>query len=82
MRPAKERREALVRLLASVDLLLGCRSFVGSITTGPSVFVMMLRAEDPLVQAVDCPKGSLAPSLCLPRDARAAVSRMNLGGKT
>ena len=82
MRPAKERREALVRLLASVDLLLGCRKFVGSITTGPSVFVMMLRAEEPLVQAVDCPKGSLAPSLCLPRDARAAVSRMNLGGKT
>lgn len=82
MRSAKERREALVRLLASVDLLLGCRKFVGSITTGPSVFVMMLRGGEPLVQAVDCPKGRLASSLWLPRDARAAVSRMNLGGKT
>ena len=45
----ERRREAIVRLIVSVDLLLGCRTFIGSITTGPSVFVLKLRADDPLV---------------------------------
>lgn len=74
----KSRQEAIVRLLISVDLLLHSHSFVGSITTGPSVFVMKQRAADPHVQAVDCPKASLPSSLSLTIDRRAAISKKSL----
>jgi len=71
----ENRKDAIVRLIISVDLQLKCHSFVGSITTGPSVFVMKLRVDDPLVQAVDCPKEDLASSLSLTIDTRAAISK-------
>lgn len=74
----QKRKESIVRLLISVDLLLHSRSFVGSITTGPSVFVMKQRAADPYVQAVDCPKEDLASSLTLTIDLRAAISSQSL----
>ena len=74
---SQSKHEAIVRLIISVDLLLRSRSFVGSITTGPSVFVMKQRADDPLVQAVDCPKEDLASSLSLTIDVRAAISKRN-----
>jgi hypothetical protein len=77
----KSRQEAIVRLLISVDLLLHSRSFVGSITTGPSVFIMKLREDDPFVQAVDCPKTDLASSLSLTIDVRAAISKRFLSHK-
>ena len=75
---SQSKHEAIVRLIISVDLLLHSRSFVGSITTGPSVFVMKLRADDPSVCAVDCPKDILASSLSLTIDARAAISKSNM----
>ena len=74
----QSRKEAIVRLIISVDLLLNSRSFVGSITTGPSVFVMKQRADDPLVQAVDCPKSDMASSLSLTIDVRADISKRNM----
>lgn len=70
-----EKKEAIVRLLISVDILLESRSFVGSITTGPSVFIMKQRLSEPLVQAVDCPKSELAFSLFQTIDIRGAISR-------
>lgn len=73
----QSRKEAIVRLIISVDLLLKSRSFVGSITTGPSVFIMKQRLEDPLVLAVDCPKEDMASSLSLTIDVRAAISKKN-----
>ena len=75
---SQSRKEAIIRLLISVDLLLHCRSFVGSITTGPSVFVLKQRTADPHVQAVDCPKEDLSSSLSLTIDLRAAISSQNL----
>lgn len=74
----QSRKEAIVRLIISVDFLLHSRSFVGSITTGPSVFVMKQRVDDPLVQAVDCPKEELGSSLSLTIDVRAAISKKNI----
>lgn len=74
----KSRQAAITRLIISVDLLLGSRSFVGSITTGPSVFVMKLRADDPHVQAVDCPKENMISSLSKTIDVRAAISKKNM----
>ena len=74
----QSRKEAIVRLILSVDLLLNSRSFVGSITTGPSVFVMKQRADDPLVLAVDCPKSDMASSLSLTIDVRADISKRNM----
>ena len=75
---SQSRHEAIVRLIISVDLLLRSRSFIGSITTGPSVFVMKQRADDPLVLAVDCPKEDLASSLSLTIDVRSVISKRNL----
>ena len=72
------RRQAIIRLIISVDLLLGTRSFIGSITTGPSVFVMKQRFDDPCVQAVDCPKHKLSSSLSLTIGERSAISKKHL----
>ena len=36
----QSKKDAITRLIISVDLLLFSSSFVGSITTGPSVFIM------------------------------------------
>lgn len=73
-----KRKEAIIRLLVSVQLLLGSRSFVGSITTGPSVFVMKLRADDSFVLAVDCPQECLTSSLSQPIDVRTTLSKKYL----
>jgi hypothetical protein len=74
----QSRYDAAVRLLISVDYLLGAHSFIGSITTGPSVFIIKLRQDDSLVEAVDCPKENLASVLSLSIDKRAAISNRNL----
>ena len=74
----QSRKEAIIRLIISVDFLLNSRSFVGSITTGPSVFIMKQRVADPHVQAVDCPKNRLASSLPQTIDFRAFISEKNL----
>lgn len=75
---ASEKKDAIVRLIVSVDLLLSCYSFVGSMTTGPSVFVMKLRLGDPKVHAADCPKDELAAAMRLPIDVRSMISRRNI----
>lgn len=77
---SQSKRDAISRLIISVDLLLGSHSFVGSITTGPSVFIMKLRHNDPHVQAIDCPKDELPTVLRLPLYARAKISMRNLQG--
>ena len=48
------KKESIIRLLFSVDILLHSSAFVGTITSGPSVFVMKVRADDPYVTAIDC----------------------------
>jgi hypothetical protein len=70
----QSKKASIIRLIISVDLLLQSRSFAGSIITGPSVFVMRLRYDDPLVQAVDCPKDELPSALPLPVYARSVIS--------
>jgi len=75
---AQNKKKAITRLIISVDLLLSCRSFVGSMTTGPSVFIMMLRHNDPQVQAIDCPWEELSSVLMLPLYVRAQISMRNL----
>lgn len=71
---SQSKKDAITRLIISVDLLLSSSSFVGSITTGPSVFIMKLRYNDPQVQAVDCSKQELPAALQLPLQARAIIS--------
>ena len=75
----QSKKNAISRLIISIDLLLSCSSFVGSITTGPSVFIMKLRQSDSRVQAIDCSKDELPSVLQLPIDARAKISMRNLG---
>ena len=75
---SQSKRNAISRLVISIDLLLSSRSFVGSITTGPSVFIMKLRHGDPQVQAIDCPWEELPTVLQLPLYVRAKISMSNL----
>lgn len=70
----QSKKEAITRLIVSVDLLLSSSSFVGSITTGPSVFILKLRYKESKVQAVDCSKQELPAALQLPLRARAIIS--------
>lgn len=77
--PSQEKRETIIRLLISVDILLHCRAFVGTITSGPSVFLMKVRARDPYVTAIDCPQDMLPDCLTLNIDDRADISRKSNG---
>ena len=70
----KAKKTAIIRLIVSIDLLLHARKFAGSITTGPSVFIMKQRYAEPTVVAVDCEKEALESVLTLPIDSRAAIS--------
>ena len=70
----KAKKTAIIRLIVSIDLLLHARKFAGSITTGPSVFIMKLRCAESTVVAVDCSKEALESVLTLPIDSRAAIS--------
>lgn len=71
----QEKKESVIRLLISVDILLQCCAFVGTITSGPSVFLLKVRADDPCVTAIDCPRDILPDCLTLNIDERAAISR-------
>ena len=71
----EERKESIIRLLVSVDILLHCSAFVGTITSGPSVFLMKVRADDPYVTAIDCPQDMLPDCLTFTIDARTDISR-------
>ena len=71
----QEKKESVIRLLISVDILLQCCAFVGTITSGPSVFLLKVRADDPCVTAIDCPQDMLPDCLTLNIDERAAISR-------
>ena len=71
----QEKKESIIRLLFSVDILLHSSAFVGTITSGPSVFVMKVRADDPYVTAIDCPQDMLPDCLTLNIDDRANISR-------
>lgn len=70
----QSKKDAITRLIISVDLLLKSHSFAGSIITGPSVFILKLRYKDPLVHAIDCPKEELLSALQLPIYARSIIS--------
>ena len=71
----QERKDAIIRLLASVDILLHSRAFIGTITSGPSVFIMKVRADEPSVTAIDCLREMLPDCLSLTIDERATISR-------
>lgn len=71
----QERKESIFRLLVSVDILLHCSAFVGTITSGPSVFLMKVRIDDPYVTAIDCPQDMLLNCLSLNIDDRAIISQ-------
>ncbi len=70
----QEKKSAISRLLVSVDILLHAKKFSGSITTGPSVFILKQRLAEPSVQAVDCADEMLPSVLTLTVDRRAAIS--------
>ena len=73
-----EKKEFIIRLLTSIDILFHCRAFVGTITSGPSVFLMKVRADEPCVTAIDCPHDMLHRCLVLNIDERAAISANRL----
>lgn len=72
------KKDAICRLLISVNLLISSTSYVGSITTGPSVFVLKMRFGDMRVQAVDCPEEELPLALRQTIDVRSRISQKYL----
>ena len=78
----QQKKESIIRLLISVDILLKSQAFVGTITSGPSVFVMKVRANESSVFAIDCPKEKLVDSLSLNSEERAAISYASIAENT
>ena len=50
------------------------QSFIGTITSGPSVFIMKVRADESSVTAIDCPQAMFPDCLSLNIDDRATIS--------
>ncbi|MBQ4276686.1 MAG: hypothetical protein II750_01110 [Bacteroidaceae bacterium] len=72
---------AITRLLLSVDILLRSHTFVGSITTGPSVFIMKVRHNDHTTKAIDCPTTLLPSALHQLIDIRSEISRQTMANE-
>lgn len=70
----------MTRFLASMELLLRADHFVGSITTGPSLFV--LKRLHPHITLMDCSPGQFAQAICLPIGARGAMASAFLQQET
>ncbi len=70
----EEKHAQMVRFLATMQLLMDSRLFVGSITTGPSVFLMKMKY--PAVKAVDCSENLLPDILFTDIGRRANVSKL------
>lgn len=75
------KQAAITRLLLSVDILLRSHTFVGSITTGPSVFIMKVRHNDHTTKAIDCPTTLLPSALCQAIDIRSEISRQTMANE-
>ena len=70
-----EKKQSIIRLLVSMDILLHSSAFIGTITSGPSVFVMKVRADESSVTAIDCPHYMFPDCISLSIDERASISR-------
>ncbi len=66
------KRNKMVRFLTSMQILRRVPMFFGSVTPGPSLFVLKTRYPD--VVAVDCPPAKLAETLMLPIAGRSRVA--------
>lgn len=64
--------EQMTRFLASMELLIRADHFVGSITTGPSLFV--LKRLYPRITLMDCSPEQFTQAICLPIGARGAMA--------
>jgi hypothetical protein len=72
------KRQQMVRFLTSIQLLLQADHFVGSITTGPSLF--LLKYLYPHATAHDCAAADLAEAVTLPIADRGALAARHRGG--
>ena len=70
-----EKKQSIIRLLVSMDILLHSSAFIGTITSGPSIFIMKVRADESSVTAIDCPHYMFPDCLSLSIDERASISR-------
>lgn len=68
--PAKAKQ--MTRFLASMELLLHADHFIGSITTGPSLFV--LKRLYPRITLMDCHPEQFTQAICLPINARGTMA--------
>ena len=69
-----EKKQSIIRLLVSMDILLHSNAFIGTITSGPSVFIMKVRADEASITAIDCPQAMFPDCLSLNIDDRATIS--------
>lgn len=69
------KRRRMVRFLTSMELLRRARPFVGSITPGPSLFILKLRYPDGI--AIDCPREQQHAAMMLPIAGRSRIANAN-----
>lgn len=70
------KRQQMMRFLTSMQLLMDSRLFLGSITSGPSLFVHKLRLHDPVRRsiAIDCPPHRILEATMLPIAERSRIA--------
>lgn len=71
------KRRRMERFLTAMDLLMHARPFVGSITNGPSFFLLKKRYPDAV--AIDCPADRLREALTGSIAERSRIARQTLG---
>lgn len=69
-----KKKQKIAKLLVSVDILLHSKYFVGTITCGPSLYVLKQKISDGAI-AVDCAASQLRHALTLKIPQRAAISQ-------
>ncbi len=70
---ADRKRTQMVRFLASMQILRSANPFFGSITPGPSLFILKLRHPDGI--AMDCPQELRSEALRLPIAGRSRIAQ-------
>ncbi len=69
---AGQKQKQMIRFLTSMQILRRTKPFIGSITPGPSLFILKLRHPDGM--AVDCPRERQAEALRLPVAGRSRIA--------
>lgn len=69
----EQKMNQMIRFLATIQILLNSSLFVGSITTGPSLF--LLKRLYPNIHLIDCEIEQFTHAICLPIKERGMIAK-------